>query len=101
MSTVATTDQGFLKNHWEWTAEIALQLAEQQKINLQAQHWAVIYFTRNFFEKNQYAPIQRQIVKYLQSLNPNTSSIDLKMLFPNGPRQICLIAGLRKPARCV
>jgi tRNA 2-thiouridine synthesizing protein E len=101
MCLIETTDQGFLKNWQKWTPEIALALAQQQKLTLTKSHWCVIHFARDFFAQYEYSPIQRLIVKQLQTFDEKASSLDLKAMFPEGPRQICLIAGLPKPARCV
>jgi len=101
MNLPQTTKEGFLTDWQEWTKALAGFFASQQNIDLQPLHWAVIEFVRDFFARYQYSPTQRFIVKYLQSIDPNASSLTLKNLFPEGPRQICLIAGLPKPARCV
>lgn len=101
MQIPATTDQGFLLNWQDWTESVACCFASTQNITLQALHWAVISFVRDFFSRYEYSPTQRFIVKHLQTLDPKASSLTLKTLFPEGPRQICLIAGLPKPARCV
>lgn len=78
-----------------------IMLAEKEKLVLSDFHWEVIYFVQAFYKKYQYSPIQRLIVKDLQNRHPAFSSIDLHALFPEGPQQICRIAGLPKPARCV
>lgn len=101
MNLPSTTKEGFLTDWQTWTNEIAHFFAKQQNIDLQPLHWSVIEFVRDFFACYEYAPTQRFIVKHLQSVDHTASSVTLKNLFPEGPRQICLIAGLPKPARCV
>lgn len=101
MQQPPTTDQGFLLNWQDWTEAIADCFARTQNITLQTLHWAVISFARDFFGRYEYSPTQRFIVKHLQTIDADASSLTLKTLFPGGPRQICLIAGLPKPARCV
>ena len=101
MHRIETTDQGFLKNWQAWTPETSLIFAQQQQLTLTQHHWLVINFVRDFFAQYEYSPIQRLIVKQLQTIDAKASSLELKTLFPEGPRQICLIAGLPKPARCV
>ena len=98
---IARTAEGFLINRQDWTRDSAHQYAQEQRLTLEPLHWAVIEFVRDFFEHYEYSPIQRIIVKHLQTIDPTASSISLTKLFPAGPRQICLIAGLPKPARCV
>lgn len=101
MSAIARNEEGYLLNWQDWTPSLAEQLAKEQTILLQETHWQIIHFVREFYEKYQYSPIQRLIVKQLKTINEQASSNDLLKLFPNGPRQICFIAGLPKPARCV
>lgn len=95
------TSEGFLENFLDWQETLARELASKENLALTEQHWQIIQFVRDFYTQYQYSPIQRLIVKQMQSLQADFSSIDLQTLFPKGPRQICLIAGLPKPARCV
>ncbi len=84
-----------------WSPSMALALAEKEKLALNDLHWKIIHFVRDFYKQYHYMPIQRLIVKGLQKSHPEFSSITLQNLFPQGPQQICRIAGLPKPARCV
>ena len=94
-------ENGFLKNPADWSEAMGTALAEKQGLQLTEAHWKVLRFARDFFQRYSYTPIQRLIVKDLQKTDANASSLRLQQLFPEGPRQICLIAGLPKPARCV
>ena len=101
MEIIKKTPEGFLENWKDWNKSIAQSLAQEQNLSLSKEHWLVLDFVREFYTQYEYTPIQRFIIKHLRSVIPNSDSVYLKKLFPEGPRQICLIAGLPKPARCV
>jgi tRNA 2-thiouridine synthesizing protein E len=84
-----------------WTRELAITRATEETLTLSDEHWEIIGFARQFYAEYQYTPIQRLIVKHMQTQHPTFSSLDLQNLFPGGPKQICWISGLPKPKRCV
>ncbi len=94
-------EEFYLKDHHTWTKTLAEFLAHKENIQLTEAHSEVIHFARSFYQQYHYSPIQRLIIKHMQKIDPSFNSIVLQTLFPKGPRQICLIAGLPKPARCV
>ena len=96
--TLALDADGHLANWNDWNEEIARELAIQEGIPvLTPQHWAVINFMRNVFEKEGDAPSIRRLTK--------ESGVDTKtlyQLFPKGPaKRAAKIAGLPKPKGCI
>jgi tRNA 2-thiouridine synthesizing protein E len=96
--TLALDADGNLANRNDWTEEIARELAVQEGIpELTTQHWAVINFMRQVFEKEGDAPSIRRLTK--------ESGVDTKtlyQLFPKGPaKRAAKIAGLPKPKGCI
>lgn len=95
---LALDADGNLANRNDWTEEIAREIAAQEGIaELTAQHWAVIHFMRQVFEKEGDAPSIRRLTK--------ESGVDTKtlyQLFPKGPaKRAAKIAGLPKPKGCI
>jgi len=89
---------GNLANRKDWNEDMARELAVQEGIpELTPQHWAVINFMRNVFEKEGDAPSIRRLTK--------ESGVDTKtlyQLFPKGPaKRAAKIAGLPKPKGCI
>ncbi len=89
---------GHLANRNDWNEDMAQDLAAQEGIpELTPQHWTVINFMRNVFEKEGDAPSIRRLTK--------ESGVDTKtlyQLFPKGPaKRAAKIAGLPKPKGCI
>lgn len=102
--TIATNAEGFLLDHNQWNEAVAQQLAAQENLVLTAEHWLILHFLRDFYQKYQHTPPVRMLVKELakQLGAEKGTSIYLHTLFPAGPaKQASKIAGLPKPARCI
>jgi dissimilatory sulfite reductase related protein len=96
--TLKLDADGNLADRNDWNEEIAGELAAQEGIaELTAQHWAVIHFMRQVFDKEGDAPSIRRLTK--------ESGVDTKtlyQLFPKGPaKKAARIAGLPKPKGCI
>ena len=101
--TVATDKQGHLRNLSDWSAEVARQLAEGEKIDLTEDHWEIIHLVRDYYREYRISPAMRVLVRAVkEKLGPQKGrSIHLMLLFPDNPaRQISKIAGLPKPINC-
>lgn len=97
-------NQGYLKNHLDWSEALAVELASRESITLTAEHWEVIHFVRDFYLEFKTSPAIRILVKAIgQKLGPQKGqSKYLYTLFPAGPaKQATKIAGLPKPAKCL
>jgi len=49
-------DEGYLVEPESWTEDIARQIAAEEKIELNDEHWVVIRFMRDYYEDHQIAP---------------------------------------------
>ncbi len=96
--TLTLDADGNLADRNEWNEEVARELAAQEGIpELTTQHWAVINYMRQVFDKEGDAPSIRRLTK--------ESGVDTKtlyQLFPKGPaKRAAKIAGLPKPKGCI
>ena len=91
-------EDGFLLDMALWSKEVAEGLAKSEGIDaLTEEHWKVINFLREYFDKYKVAPPIRMLSKQ--------TGFQLKyiyQLFPTGPAKgACKLAGLSKPTGCV
>lgn len=96
--------EGFLQNQSDWTREVASGMAAKDGVDLEAAHWEVIGFLRDYYFKYQIAPAIRVLTREIgKRLGPDKgNSRYLNQLFPFGPaKQACRYAGLPKPTGCV
>ena len=96
--TLTLDADGNLADRNQWNEDVARDLAAQEGIpELTAQHWAVINYMRQVFDKEGDAPSIRRLTK--------ESGVDTKtlyQLFPKGPaKRAAKIAGLPKPKGCI
>ncbi len=90
--------EGYLVEPAEWNEEVAVKLASELGIELNADHWDVIRYMRSLFEERQIAPDARHIIKHLDQRYPSAGRKRLFELFPYGyPGQACKVAGMRRP----
>jgi len=88
----------FLQDPDLWNEDVAKYLAQSDNIvELNADHWKVIYFLRDYYREFQIAPMIRKLCK-----ETGFSLKNIYELFPSGPAKgACKIAGLPKPVGCV
>jgi tRNA 2-thiouridine synthesizing protein E len=101
---LAMTDQGFLVNASDWSEEVAVKLAEANRIELSPAHWEIIRFIRNYYLEFKHLPNARVFTKAIgKSLGEDKgNSRYLHQLFPDGPlKYACKLAGLPKPPTCL
>ncbi|REG86749.1 TusE/DsrC/DsvC family sulfur relay protein [Marinomonas pollencensis] len=104
IDNIALDEEGYLLNLADWTADLALYLAEKESLELTEQHWEIIYLLRDFYQQFEVSPAMRPLVKAVsKSLGPEKGkSIYLMKLFPGSPPKLAAkIAGLPKPANCL
>lgn len=90
-------DDGFLANPNEWDEDVARSLAELEGVELTDEHWKVLFYLREYWDKFQTAPMIRKLCK-----ETGVSLERLMELFPPGPlKNVCRIAGLPKPKGCI
>ena len=92
--TIEVDEFGFIVDPNDWNKEVAGSLAKSSSLGpLTEDHWRVIMFVREDYEKYNTAPMLRAIEK-----RTRFSERKLRKLFPSSCREcMCLIAGLPKP----
>lgn len=95
---------GYLLDAASWDRSFAQATAQAEGLELGPDHWQVIEFLREYYERYQLSPPMRVLVKAIAPLlgEAKASSRRLYQLFPDGPaKQACKIAGLPKPLSCL
>ncbi|PKM13763.1 MAG: sulfurtransferase TusE [Gammaproteobacteria bacterium HGW-Gammaproteobacteria-3] len=101
---LATTDQGFLIDKAQWDETVAGALAAVDGIELTEQHWEVLRFIRDYYQRYKHLPNARMFAKAIagQLGEDKGNSRYLHKLFPKGPlKYACKLAGLPKPPTCL
>ena len=111
MTALHLDKDGFLCELDDWSEFAAMQLAEHEGIQLEPEHWEIIWLLRAFYQQYQLSPAMRPLVKTIrQQLGPEKgNSMHLMRLFSTGrdlennsPAKIASkIAGLPKPTNCL
>jgi tRNA 2-thiouridine synthesizing protein E len=102
--TIETDEEGYITDISLWSRELAIQIAEEENIEMDDDHWEVVNFLRNYYEEYQIAPAVRVLTKAIKKTlgADKGNSKYLYELFPYGPaKQACKIAGLPKPTGCI
>ena len=102
--SLETDEEGYLANLSDWEKDVADEMAKADGIDLSDDHWEIINFLREYYEKYQIAPAVRVLTKAVgKKLGKDKgNSKYLYELFPYGPgKQACKFAGLPKPTGCV
>ncbi|MCW9033303.1 MAG: TusE/DsrC/DsvC family sulfur relay protein [Rhodospirillales bacterium] len=103
-ATFAADEEGYLTDLSQWNEELAVLIAEDEKIEMANDHWEVVNFLREYYEEYQIAPAIRVLTKAVKKKlgADKGNSKYLYELFPYGPaKQACKIAGLPKPTGCI
>ena len=94
---VQVNEEGFMTNPAEWTKEIAVEMANEESLELTPAHWKVIDYARQKAAESGASPTLRTI-----TTNAGVTTKELFALFPKGPaKKVAKIAGLGKPEGCV
>lgn len=91
-------EDGFIQEPEKWNKEVAAALGKTESIEqLTDEHWKMIDYLRDYYQKFGVAPMIRKLCK--------ETGFPLKKvyeLFPSGPAKgACKVAGLTKPTGCV
>ena len=93
---VNVNPEGYLTDLNQWNKEIALEIAQQEGVNITDKHWEVIDWLQDQY-KNENALTIRKVGK-----SGVTDIKEFYALFPNGPlKKAAKIAGIPKPASCI
>ena len=95
---VELDEEGFIINPEEWSEDLAGVMAVAAGISeLSEDHWKIIYYLRDYYNRYQIAPMIRRLCK-----DTGCNLKHIYDLFPTGPAKgACKLAGLPKPAGCV
>ncbi|MDG0996626.1 MAG: TusE/DsrC/DsvC family sulfur relay protein [Gammaproteobacteria bacterium] len=99
---VERCDSGFLVDPEDWDETLAVTLAEEESIDLQAAHWRIIHLVRELYFQGGVVPELRHIMKRLKAeLGADQATRKyVYHLFPYGyGQQACKIAGMRIPRK--
>ncbi|MBE9561702.1 MAG: TusE/DsrC/DsvC family sulfur relay protein [Proteobacteria bacterium] len=98
---VERDSEGYLINPESWTKEIAIQIAQEEELELNMECWIIIDFIRDYYSQRKIAVDIRHVVKHLATqLNCDKKQARNKIfkLFPYGyVKQTCKIAGMKRP----
>jgi dissimilatory sulfite reductase related protein len=95
---VELDEDGFLNDPADWNNDMAAYFANVEEVEgLTEDHWKVINYLREYFQKFGVAPMVRKLCK-----DTGFTLKEIYDLFPTGPAKgACKIAGLPKPTGCV
>lgn len=97
---VRTDAEGYLIDPSDWDEAIARQLAAQEGIELEDEHWGVLRFMRAFYQDHQVAADARFVIRFLADELGHGKAARSRLfeLFPYGyVQQACKIAGMKRP----
>ncbi len=99
--SVTRDEAGYLVDPELWDETIARHLAEEEGLELDDRHWAVIGFMRSYLEQHGIAADARFVFRFLAEREGSDTTAGRKLffeLFPYGyVKQACKIAGMRQP----
>ncbi|MCM0611939.1 TusE/DsrC/DsvC family sulfur relay protein [Marinobacter sediminum] len=98
-------NEGFLEDAWTWSPAVAENIASEDGLTLDENHWEIISFLRDFYKQHEISPpSNRLFVKAVKEAmgEEKGNSIYLMQLFPGTPaKTACRIAGLPRPTNCL
>lgn len=102
-NTVLLDDDGHLLHTQDWNESVAQILADTLGIQLQTEHFQILYAVRDFYDTYHHSPSTRPLIKHLQKQMPHINNQALQKLFATGlvARHVSRIAGLPKPPNCL
>ena len=102
--SIALDKQGYLRDLEDWSEGLALHMAAEDGLTLEAGHWEIIRFLREYYQQYEVAPPVRILLRAIARRygQDKGNSQYLYELFPYGPaKQACRYAGLPKPTGCI
>lgn len=103
-SAIPVDEKGYLLDREDWTPEVARAMAAADGIELTDDHWQVLAFFQDYYERFDIEPPMRALVRHARETwgEEKGSSRYLYRLFPDGPgTQACRYAGLPRPVSCI
>jgi len=102
--SVAVDHEGFLVDLNDWSESVAEALANEEGIELKAEHLEILRVLREFYQEFKLSPATRPLIKYTAlKLGPDKgNSMHLNRLFKGTPAKLAAkLAGLPKPSNCI
>lgn len=97
---IATDQEGYIQNMDQWSEGFAEALAEKEGVTLISDHWDVIYYIREYFDRHHVQAQVRDMIKYFKNEwgQERGNNRYLHDIFPNGgpQKQGNRFAGIRK-----
>lgn len=95
---IELSEEGFMVHPDQWSEDVARAFAELEHIPvLTDEHWKVIYYLRDYYQRFRIAPMVRKLCK-----DTGVPHKEIERLFPAGPAKCaCKLAGLPKPTGCL
>lgn len=100
----SSADPDFPHAPSEWTKAMAEQIARQERLSLDTDHWTTIRALQEYYAKHENLPINvHELHDALdEKFHPKGGIRYLYEIFPGGPvAQGCRLAGLKAPASAV
>lgn len=93
---VNVNNEGYLTDLSQWNKEIAIEIAKENDIELNEEHWKVIEYLQDQYKKEVALSIRRIGKSGVVNIK------EFYALFPKGPLKISSkIAGIEKPKSCI
>ncbi|MDQ7015304.1 MAG: TusE/DsrC/DsvC family sulfur relay protein [Gammaproteobacteria bacterium] len=96
-----TDKEGYLVDPDDWNADVAMALAETEKLELVEGHWPVLHRMREYYYEHRIAPDIRHMMKFVadeNECNKKEAKQIIFKLFPYGyVKQACKLAGMKRP----
>jgi len=93
--------EGYLVDPDDWSREIAIELAQEESLELTDAYWPILEFIRVYWEENKVIPDIRHVDSDIaedMGVTKKQAKQHLFDLFPYGyVKQTCKIAGMRRP----
>lgn len=95
---IELNEDGFLAHPEDWSEDVARAFGALENITeLTVDHWKVIHYLRDYYQRFRIAPMIRKLCK-----DTGFNLKEIERLFPSGPAKgACKLAGLPKPTGCL
>jgi len=103
-TAIAVDQEGYLLDLGDWNEPVAQALAQAEGLDLQSEHWEILWLLREFYQQFQLSPATRPLIKYvaLKLGLDKGNSMHLNRLFKGTPAKLAAkLAGLPKPSNCI
>ena len=102
LAKIDRDEEGFFLDPSDWTPELIAPLCDEADVDASEEVLRVVWFVREYYERNQVVPEARLVLRYLRDTlgAERATRRYLQSLFPYGyGQQACKIAGMRKPRK--